>query len=127
MKFCAAHRLHSPQLSDEENAEIYGICNNVAGHGHNYILEVTIEGEPDPRTGMILNLKDLADFLELEVVGKLDHKHLNHDVPFLEGVVPTTEMLASRIWDVIEGKLPVGRLTKVKVWESENNIATRRA
>jgi 6-pyruvoyltetrahydropterin/6-carboxytetrahydropterin synthase len=126
MRFCAAHRLHSSELTDEENVAVYGICNNPAGHGHNYVLEVTVEGEPDPRTGMILNLKDLADVLEREVVTKLDHKHLNVDVPFLEGLVPTTEVLASRIWDVIVDKIPVGRLTEVKVYESENNIATRR-
>ena len=110
MKFCAAHRLYNPDLSDQENDRIFGVCNNPAGHGHNYVLEVTVAGEPDPRTGMIINLKELKEILNQEVVGKLDHKNLNVDVGFMEGCVPTAEMLATRIWDIIERKLPTGRL-----------------
>jgi len=127
VKFCAAHRLYNPEFTDAENDATFGICNNPAGHGHNYVLEVTVGGEVDPRTGMIIDLKRLKDLLEREVVSKLDHKNLNVDVDFMQGCVPTAENLASRIWDRIAGKLPAGRLLEVKVYESEDNIATRSA
>jgi len=127
MTFAAAHRLHNPALSDEENARIFGLCNNPSGHGHNYVLEVTVAGEPDPVTGMIMDLNDLKQFLNESVVNKLDHRHLNHDVDFLEGVIPTAENIVSCIWDQIEASLPVGRLVEVKLWESDNNVATRTA
>jgi 6-pyruvoyltetrahydropterin/6-carboxytetrahydropterin synthase len=125
VKFCAAHRLYNPEFSDEENDRTFGICNNPAGHGHNYVLEVTVGGQADPRTGMIIDLKRLKDLLEREITSKLDHKNLNVDVEFMRGCVPTAEMLATRIWDLIEKKLPAGKLLEVKVYESEDNIATR--
>jgi len=127
VKFSAAHRLFNPDLSDEDNDRIFGVCNNRAGHGHNYVLEVTVAGEIDPRTGMIINLKELKEILNQEVIGKLDHKNLNVDVGFMEGCVPTAEMLATRIWDIIERALPTGRLQEVKVYESEDNAACRTA
>ena len=125
MHFCAAHRLFNPEFTDEENDRIFGICNNPAGHGHNYILEVTVAGEPDPRTGMVINLKDLKDLLEREVISKVDHKNLNVDVDFMADCVPTAEMMAIRIWDRIADRIPNAELREVKVYESENNIASR--
>jgi len=127
MRFAAAHRLHNPELTDEENARIYGICNNASGHGHNYVLDVTVAGEPDPKTGMIMDLSDLKQLLNEVVVSRVDHRHMNHDVDFLAGVIPTAENIVSRIWDEIEGALPAGRLVEVKLWETENNVATRSA
>lgn len=127
MHFSAAHRLHNPELSDAENARIFGLCNNPAGHGHNYVLEVTVSGDPDPMTGMIMDLGKLKEFLKETVVSKLDHRHLNVDVDFLRGTIPTAENIVSRIWDVIESTLETGRLVEVKLYESENNIATRSA
>lgn len=127
MHFAASHRLHNPELSDEENARTYGLCNNPNGHGHNYVLDVTVAGEPDPKTGMIMDLAKLKEFLHAEVISKVDHKHLNVDVDFLRGAIPTAEVIVTRIWDLIERKLPTGRLVEVKLYETENNVATRSA
>jgi 6-pyruvoyltetrahydropterin/6-carboxytetrahydropterin synthase len=126
VKFSAAHRLYDPELSDAENERVFGACANPNGHGHNYVLEVTVAGVPDPKTGMILDLKDLKAILHREIVSKVDHKHLNLDVEFLAGVNPTAEMLAVRFFDVLCDKLPAGELVEVKVYESEDNIACRR-
>src|SRR5919109_1337288 len=91
--FSASHRLWSNHLTEAENYATYDKCANPHGHGHNYVLEVTVRGEPDPRTGMVLNLSDLKRIMNERVVDGVDHKHLNYDVPWLEGVIPTTEML----------------------------------
>lgn len=122
--FCASHRLFNPTLSDEENARIYGCCTNPNGHGHNYTVEVIVKGQPDPMTGMIMDLKELKDLIKAEIVDRVDHKHLNVDVEFLEGVIPTTENLALAFWQILETRLPEGvRLHEIKVWETENNMA----
>jgi 6-pyruvoyltetrahydropterin/6-carboxytetrahydropterin synthase len=122
--FCAAHRLHSPHLSDEENARVYGPCNNPYGHGHNYYLEVTIEGEPDPRTGMVINLKELDDIIENEITSVCDHHNFEYDVPFTHGMISTMENLVVAIWNILEKNIPRGRLKQIRLWESENNSAT---
>ena len=119
--FCAGHRLFNPALSDERNLEIYGECSNPNGHGHNFILEVSLTGSVDPQTGMIMNLKHLKALIESEIINKVDHKNLNLDVDFMTGVVPTTEMLAERIWTILDGKIGGNLLAKVVLWESENN------
>ena len=82
MHFSASHRLHSNKLDDEENLKTYGFCNNPSGHGHNYELEVTVRGEPDPITGMVIDLKRLKDIIQKEIITHVDHKHLNDDVDF---------------------------------------------
>jgi 6-pyruvoyltetrahydropterin/6-carboxytetrahydropterin synthase len=124
--FSAAHRLWSDYLSESENYAIYDKCANSHGHGHNYILEVTVRGEPDPRTGMVLNLTDMKRIIHEQVVNWVDHKHLNHDVPWLEGVIPTAEMLAIKFWERLERGFPRGLLYEVKLHETENNSATYR-
>ena len=127
-EFSASHRLHDPELSDEENRELYGICNNPNGHGHNYEFEVTVRGEV-PRSGMVMNLTDLMRILGEDVLSRVDHKHLNHDVPFLEGVIPTAENIAIALWDLIEPELrPYEgcRLHKIKLWESRSNAVEYR-
>lgn len=124
--FSAAHRLHSDKLGEEENRRIYGLCNNPLGHGHNYEVEVTVCGEPDPVTGMVIDLKELKEILERRVAAPMDHKHLNEEVDFLAGVVPTAENIAVAIWRQIEGELPRGKLYEVKVYETERNIAVYR-
>ena len=83
--FCASHRLFNPKFSEEENLGIYGKCAYPNGHGHNYEIEVTVSGEPDPETGMIMDLKKIADIIDEEILEKVDHRHLNFDVPFLKG------------------------------------------
>src|SRR5581483_238672 len=124
--FSAAHRLWSDYLSEAENYAVYDKCANPHGHGHNYILEVTVRGEPDPRTGMVLNLTDMKRIIHEQVVNWVDHKHLNHDVPWLEGVIPTAEMLAIKFWERLERGFPRGLLYEVKLHETENNSATYR-
>src|SRR5512146_1107280 len=112
--FSAAHRLWSERLTDEENYVLYEKCANPNGHGHNYILEVTIRGWPDAQTGMILNLTELKDTINEAVIKWVDHKHLNHDVPWLEGIIPTTEMLVVTFWERLVTALPEGLLYEVK-------------
>lgn len=124
--FSAAHRLWSNHLTEEENIALYDKCANPNGHGHNYILEVTVRGNPEPRTGMVLNLTDLKQVINEHVIDWVDHKHLNYDVPWLEGSIPTTEMLVIKFWERLEGALPQGLLYEVKLYETDNNIASYR-
>ena len=126
MTFSAAHRLWSHYFSEEENYEIYDKCANPHGHGHNYILEVTVHGAPDEHTGMVMNLTEMKKIINEQVIDWVDHKHLNHDVPWLEGVIPTAEMLAIKFWERLERSLPAGMLYEVRLHETENNLATYR-
>ncbi len=126
MSFSASHRLWSNQLTEAENYVIYEKCANPNGHGHNYVLEVTIRGIPDPRTGMVLNLTDLKYTMNEQVVKFVDHKHLNFDVPWLEGFIPTTEVLVVKFWERLADALPTGMLYEVKLHETENNLASYR-
>jgi 6-pyruvoyltetrahydropterin/6-carboxytetrahydropterin synthase len=125
--FSAAHRLWSEHLSDEDNYRIYDKCANPNGHGHNYILEVTVRGMPDPQTGMVLNLTDLKRIINERVVDDVDHKHLNHDVSWLEEVIPTAEMLVMKFWERLARDFPPGMLYEVVLHETENNQASYRA
>ena len=124
--FSASHRLWSEQLTDAENYAIYEKCANPNGHGHNYLLEVTVRGTPDPQTGMLLNLTQIKDAMNEQVVKWVDHKHLNYDVPWLEGCIPTTEVLVVKFWERLKDALPKGLLYEVKLYETENNIASYR-
>lgn len=124
--FAAAHRLHNPELSDEENLRIYGPCNNPNWHGHNYNLEVTIAGEPDPRTGMLCNLKDLDRVIRQTIIDQVDHKNLNLEVAFLDGVTTTVENLVLRFWQVLADQIPAGRLHEIRLYETERNVAIYR-
>lgn len=120
--FSASHRLYNPTFSDEKNDAIFDKCNNLHGHGHNYVLEVTVKGLPDPSTGYVIDLKQLRDIIELEIIDKVDHKHLNYDVPFLEGIIPTAENIAVIFWSILEKSIPMGTLHCVKLYESDNNF-----
>jgi 6-pyruvoyltetrahydropterin/6-carboxytetrahydropterin synthase len=123
VEFSAAHFYHNPKFSAEENKRVFGKCSNTNGHGHNYTLEVTIAGEPDPETGMVLDLKELKDILQREVVERMDHKHLNHEVPELAGKIPTCETVAAVIWNLLEAKIGRGKLDRVRLYESEDLFA----
>jgi 6-pyruvoyltetrahydropterin/6-carboxytetrahydropterin synthase len=124
VEFCASHRLHNPEFSDAENDAIYGLCNNPNGHGHNYRLEVTVRGRVDPQTGMVMDLKRLKQVLEDVIVARVDHKHLNLDVDFMAGVIPTAENIAVAFWQILEQSLDGScELYEVRVWENENNVA----
>lgn len=124
--FSAAHRLWSNELSEAENYAIYDKCANMRGHGHNYILEVTVCGTPDARTGMIINLTDLKQIINERVINDVDHRHLNHDVSWLEGAIPTTETLAVKFWERLVSGMPPGLLYDVTLHETENNRASYR-
>jgi len=120
--FSAAHRLFNPLLSDQENLEIYDKCSNPNGHGHNYYLEVTVAGEPDPKTGYVIDLKKLKKVIEEHFISKVDHKHLNLDVEFLRNVVPTAENIAIACWDQLAPWIKDGKLYSVRLFESQNNF-----
>jgi 6-pyruvoyltetrahydropterin/6-carboxytetrahydropterin synthase len=124
--FCAGHRLHNPAWDDERNRATYGLCNNPNGHGHNYDLEVTVEGDVDPETGYVMDLKRLKSLLGTAVLEDLDHANLNVDVPWLEDVVPTTENLALAIWRRLEERVGGVRLVSVRLWETERNMVEYR-
>lgn len=124
--FSASHRLWSEQLTEAENLDLYEKCANPNGHGHNYVLEVTVRGTPDARTGMVLNLTELKDVMNREVIDWVDHKHLNYDVPWLQGTIPTTEVLVMKFWERLQRAFPRGSLYEVKLFETEHNIASYR-
>ena len=94
LEFSASHLYHNPAFSAEENRRVFGKCNNPHGHGHNYTLEVTIAGEPDPATGMVLDLKELKEILEREITQRMDHRFLNYEVAELQDQIPTCENVA---------------------------------
>jgi len=120
--FSAAHRLYRPDWSDEQNARVFGDCSNPNWHGHNYEMDVTVEGPVDPETGFVMDLKHLKGALEERVVGDLDHRNLNVEVSWLEGVIPTTENLVVAVWDRLAGILPEGvRLARIVLHETPRN------
>lgn len=121
--FNAAHRLHNPDCDDAWNTETFGPCNHPNWHGHNYELEVSVAGQPDPRTGYVLNLADLKQILEECIVRKCDHRNLNLDVDFLQGIIPSTENLVIAFWNEIAPRLTTGRLQRVRLYESPRNFA----
>jgi 6-pyruvoyltetrahydropterin/6-carboxytetrahydropterin synthase len=121
VRFNAAHRVFNPVLSDEENNRLFGKCNNPNWHGHNYTLEVTVEGEVDPKTGFVVNLADVKKVVEREIVDVVDHKNLNLDVPFMAGTIPSTENLVLACWRLLAPKVAPARLAKLKLWETENH------
>lgn len=118
--FAASHRLHSPQLSDEENCRVYGKCNNPYGHGHNYTVEVRYSGDIDPSTGMIANLADLDAFVHQRVIEPFDHRSLQEEVPAFRNAVPTTENLCIEIYQRLKS-FPNAKLEAVRVVETSNN------
>jgi 6-pyruvoyltetrahydropterin/6-carboxytetrahydropterin synthase len=121
LHFNAAHRLHNPARPDAWNAETFGPCNNPNYHGHNYELEVMIEGEIDPETGYVLDVGVLKRIVEDEVIHHLDHRNLNLDVPWFRDHIPSAENIAVFIWQRIADRIPRGRLRRVRLWETPRN------
>lgn len=121
LHFSAGHRLHDPALSEEENREIFGACSNPRGHGHNYEIDVTVEGEVDPATGFVIDLARLRDLVHDAVIDDVDHANLNVDVSWMDGVNPTSENLAVQIWRRVEDRLDGARLVSIRLWETERN------
>ena len=119
--FNAAHELRDPDLDDAENLRLFGKCANL--HGHNYLLDVVVAGEIDPATGYVLDLKQLSDVISKRIIEDVDHRNLNTDVPWLEGLIPTAENLAVAFWDRICSELPAGSLRSLRLWETDKNWA----
>jgi 6-pyruvoyltetrahydropterin/6-carboxytetrahydropterin synthase len=125
--FEAAHRLHNPARSDDWNRRIFGKCNNPHGHGHNYTIDVTVAGEVDPDTGYLIDMKVLKDIIHRTVTADVDHRHLNLEIPWLDGVIPSAENLARVFFQRIAAALPAGvTLDAVTVHETPRNNATYR-
>jgi 6-pyruvoyltetrahydropterin/6-carboxytetrahydropterin synthase len=119
--FAAAHRLHRDDWSEEKNRRVFDKCNNPHGHGHTYGLEVTVEGAIDPETGYVMDFGHLKRAVDESVVRRLDRRHLNFDVDFLEGVNPTAENIAVAIWKELEGRVAPARLVRIGLQETERN------
>jgi 6-pyruvoyltetrahydropterin/6-carboxytetrahydropterin synthase len=120
--FNAAHRLHNPAWPDEKNREVFGLCNNPNGHGHNYELEVKVTGETDPETGMVLDLGWLAALIRDQVEAKFDHKHLNLDTEEFKSLIPTAENICAVIWQILRNHLPEKYDLQVRLYETPRNF-----
>ena len=120
IEFSASHVCANPALPEEENRRLFGDAANPYGHGHNYVLEVTIEGDPDPVTGMVFDLRELKEIINAEVVDPMDHRFLNHEVPPFDHTVPTAENLAVEIWKRLANRiaLPNAHLKNVRLYET---------
>tara|TARA_B100001939_G_scaffold66966_1_gene55753 strand:- start:1816 stop:2220 length:405 start_codon:yes stop_codon:yes gene_type:complete len=122
VNFNAAHRLYRKDWSDEKNDAIFGKCNNPNFHGHNYVMEVWIEGDIDPETGYVIDLKILKDIIKEEIVERFDHKNLNLDCSEFENLIPTAENIILVSWNLLRSRLDEKFKLKLKLWETENNI-----
>jgi 6-pyruvoyltetrahydropterin/6-carboxytetrahydropterin synthase len=120
--FNAAHRLFRSDWSDERNQEVFGKCNNPNYHGHNYVLEVWIEGEIDPETGYVIDLKIVKDLVKSEIENRFDHRNLNLDCPEFNNIIPTAENIAVVCWNLLRAKLDAKYGLLIRLWETENNV-----
>ena len=121
--FSAAHRLWSDHLSEQENRELFGPCAYDHGHGHNYVLEVTLRGPIDPKTGILINLKEIRDVVHELIIGDVDHRHLNHDALLTRDINPTAENLVVLFWNALHGHFKE-MLHEVRLRETEKNWVT---
>ena len=122
MTFSSSHRLHNPEWDEKKNADVFDKCNNYHGHGHNYTLEVTVKGKPNPDTGYVIDLKKLKKIIKDNIISKVDHKHLNFDVDFMKGIIPSVENMAVVFWKILDSKITEGKLHAIKLYETENNF-----
>jgi 6-pyruvoyl-tetrahydropterin synthase len=119
--FSASHRLWNSDLSEEQNIELFDKCANPNGHGHNFVLEVTVVGEIKNESGYVVDLKKLKNIIREEIISKVDHKHLNYDVDFLKDKIPTAENIVRAFWRVLETKITKAKLSAIRLHETENN------
>ncbi|MFA6599046.1 MAG: 6-carboxytetrahydropterin synthase [Ignavibacteriaceae bacterium] len=124
--FSASHRLYNEELTAEENISLYDKCANRYGHGHNFVLEVVVSGEVDPKSGYMLDLKILKKIIYEFIINKVDHRHLNYEVDFMKGIIPTSENICIAFWKELKDRIPVGKLYSVKLFETENNYVEYR-
>ncbi len=122
-RFSSAHRMYREELTDEENFRVFGKCSNPNWHGHNYVLYVTVKGNPDPKLGLFINISSLKRIIQEKIIEKLDHRNINTEVDFMEGKVATTENLAVAIWTVLKPEIEKegALLHCIKISETENN------
>lgn len=121
LHFNAAHRLNNPRFTDAENDRVFGVCNNPNYHGHNYNLDVTVEGEIDPATGYVMDINVLKERVAAVLLRHLDHKNLNLDVPWFRDLNPTAENIAVVCWRILAPALVPARLKRIRLWETERN------
>ena len=126
LTFSAAHRLHNPGYDADWNRRIYDKCDNPKGHGHNYVITVSVKGKIDPETGMVIDLKRLKDIVRKQIIDRVDHTNLNEDVEFLYGVIPTAENLARSFWAQLAPAITEGALYEVVLQETEKNSVVYR-
>ena len=119
--FNAAHRLYNPSRSDAWNQQVFGVCSNANYHGHNYEMDVTVEGPIDLETGYVIDINVLKKLVEEKLVNQLDHRNLNLDVPWFKELIPTAENIVAVCWKVLAPELPVGRLLRIRLWETPRN------
>ncbi|MEO5903237.1 MAG: 6-carboxytetrahydropterin synthase [Gemmatimonadaceae bacterium] len=121
MRFNAAHRVYNPSFSDAENDATFGKCNNPNWHGHNYTLDVSVEGPIEESTGYVVDLASLRDVVEKSVLSQVDHRNFNLDVPFMKGIIPTSENIIVAFWKILAPAVAPGALKRLVLWETENN------
>ena len=126
LTFSAAHRLHNPKFDREWNRKIYGKDENPAGHGHNYVIRVSVRGDINPDTGMVIDLKKLKDIIRERVIDQCDHSNLNEDVDFLRGIIPTAENLVRAFWRQLAPAIREGSLYEIVLEETEKNSVVYR-
>ena len=126
LTFSAAHRLNNPKYDAEWNRRVYGKCDNPRGHGHNYVVHVSVKGKIDPETGMVIDLKLLKDVVRRRIVDRVDHTNLNEDVDFLQGVIPTAENLARSFWQQLAPAMTEATLHEILLQETEKNSVVYR-
>lgn len=119
IEFSSSHRYVKPEWDEAKNRAVFGACYNPPAHGHNYMLEVTVAGEVDPKTGMVINLFDLKRVL-LDMIEEFDHKNFNLDMPYFTGRVPTSENIARVLWSKLESQPDIGALHQIRLWEDED-------
>lgn len=120
-QFNAAHRLFNPLWDDETNNRVFGKCNNPNFHGHNYKLEVELDGPINPETGYVMDMKKLSDIMKLEILERFDHRNLNLDCPEFKDLIPSAENIALVSWNILRDKLPSELKLKVRLWETPKN------
>ena len=120
--FNAAHRLHNPDWTEEQNKKVFGLCNNPNFHGHNYVLVVKVTGDPDPRTGYVIDMKILSDIIKVNVLDRFDHQNLNLDTEEFKNFIPTAENIAVVIWKILREKIDQQLEIKVILYETERNF-----
>ena len=126
LTFSAAHRLNNPKYDADWNRRVYGKCDNPRGHGHNYVIHVSVKGKIDPETGMVIDLKLLKDVVRRRIIDRVDHTNLNEDVDFLQDVIPTAENLARAFWQQLAPAITEGTLHEILLQETEKNSVVYR-